>query len=130
MKSLQHSAVNYCLGIEGRLQILCRLTTHESAGSYCKDQLNILRATADTWIPQSLFLHWFEHQHLKTGLRRHVPELRKAVGKRGKIWLHPDPAESSETLTESLRGPCWTTKRVRDISPVLPGEVRSVDHPH
>lgn len=54
MKSLQHSAVNYCLGIEGRLQILFRLMKHESAASYCKEELNILRATAGTFNLQSL----------------------------------------------------------------------------
>lgn len=54
MKSLQHSAVNYCLGIEGRLQILFRLMKHESAASHCKEELNILRATADTLNLQSL----------------------------------------------------------------------------
>lgn len=82
MKSLQHSAVNYCLGIEGRLQILCRLMKHESAGSCCKEWLNIICATADTGISQSLFLHWLEHQRVKTGLKRHITELWKAANSR------------------------------------------------
>ena len=95
MKSLQHSAVNYCLGIEGRLQILCRLMKHESAGSYCKEQLNILCATADTGIPQSLFLHSLEHQHLKTGLMRRVSELQKAANRREKSDLVQLPLNST-----------------------------------
>lgn len=57
---------------------------HESAGSYCKEQLNILHATANTQILQSLFLHCLECQHLKTGLRRCISELQKAADNREK----------------------------------------------
>lgn len=46
-----------------------------SAGSDWKEQLNILCAAADTRIPRSLFLHWLEHQHLKTACKRFVSEL-------------------------------------------------------
>lgn len=84
MKSLQNSAVNYCLGIVGRLQILCRLMKHESAGSYYKEQRNILCVTADTQILQYLFLHSLEHQHLKTGCKRCISEPLKAANNREK----------------------------------------------